>query len=294
MWRSTDYLPTCHEGSANDNRPTGSSWLRIARVVAPVSLLLALTLAAACGDDDDDDDDGGDDDANEEEALSLEGTPWLLSSGIDVDGWEAVAPSAAFEAGTVSGSSGCNRFNAGYEVDGDALELGNIAGTRMACQPPADEVETVYLAALEQVRGWRIEDDELVLIDEDNSELLRFLAATPVGDWEVTGFQTDAAVVSPLPGTTLTATFAEDGTLSGSSGCNTYSGTYTIDGNRIEIGQLGSTLAACEEPEGIMDQEAAYLEALSTAVSFEVSGGSLSLLREDGTFAASYIPAGSQ
>lgn len=40
-----------------------------------------------------------------------------------------------------------------------------------------------------------------------------------------------------------------------------------------------------------MEQEAAYLAALSTAVRYRVDGGSLALLRADDTFVASYSRA---
>ena len=66
-----------------------------------------------------------------------------------------------------------------------------------------------------------------------------------------------------LPGTTITAQFTEDGQVGGSSGCNRYSTTYTVQGNQISFGEQGaSTLMACLPP--IMDQEAAYMEALAT------------------------------
>lgn len=132
-------------------------------VSASFSLVLALALTAACG--------GG---ADEAAPGSLEGVPWVLRAGVEVDGWEAVAPTATFADGTVAGSSGCNRYTASYTVDGDALTLGPIASTRMACQPPADAVEHAYFAALEQVAGWRLDGDELALLDADGDELLRY------------------------------------------------------------------------------------------------------------------------
>ena len=177
-----------------------------------VSLALLLAFAAGCGGDD------GDESASE----SFVGVPWLLSSGLDVEGWEATAPSATFTDEAVGGFTGCNRFTGAYTVDGDALELGAIGSTQMACAPPADEVERAYLAALERVAAWRLDDAELVLLDGDDAELLRYGQATPVGDWEVGAFLNGNAVSSPLPGTQLTASFAADGTLTGSAGCNTY------------------------------------------------------------------------
>ncbi len=104
---------------------------------------------------------------------------WVLQAGLDVDGWEAVAPDATFEAETVSGSTGCNRYNGPYTVDGDTLEIGVLATTRMACAPPADAVELAYLAAFEQVAAWSTEDGELVLMDADGGELLRYGAENP-------------------------------------------------------------------------------------------------------------------
>ena len=67
---------------------------------------------------------------------------------------------------------------------------------------------------------------------------------------------------APLLETTITAEFSPDGSVSGSSGCNRYSGPYTVDGNNIEMGPFASTLMAC--PDLIMAQEALYLKALET------------------------------
>jgi heat shock protein HslJ len=133
-------------------------------ILVPLPLLLVLALAAGCGGDDGTASDPG----------SLEGVVWVVRSGIDVDGWEAVAPDATFAEGSVSGSTGCNRYMGQYTVDGETLEIGTLATTRMACAPPADAVEQEYVAALEQVTGWRIDDGELVLVDGSGDELLRY------------------------------------------------------------------------------------------------------------------------
>jgi heat shock protein HslJ len=251
-------------------------------------LLFAFTLLSACGDDDDEPDD-----EDSTGMATLEGVPWVVSSGIDVDGWEETGPSATFENGTVGGSGGCNQFGAEYTLDGDSLELGTITSTLMACPPPANESERAYFASLEQVRGWRLDDNELVLVDGEGEELLRYREASLVGDWELTSYQTGTALQSPIPGTTITASFAEDGTLSGSGGCNTYSATYTTEAGEVTITEPVSTLMACLEPEGVMDQESAYLAALTSAEKFRIDGGSLSLLRADGTIVASYVLAAS-
>ena len=221
---------------------------------------------------------------------SLAGVPWKLVSGLDVESVEAAPPSATFENGVMGGSTGCNHYSAPVTIDGDSMQLGMIAATQMACGPPADSVEQAYLAALGQVAGWRVDGSALVLVNGD--DLLRYEAASPVGDWEATSIQTGDALASPLPGTTITATFADDGTLSGSAGCNQYTGSYTFDGGGIEIGPLAATKKACAAPEGVMEQEAAYLAALPAATHFRVDAGRLTLLAADGTYVASYVTAG--
>jgi heat shock protein HslJ len=251
------------------------------RVVALLTTTFLVTTAVACGEDE----------GSSPDPSSLQGIPWVLASGVSVEGWEEAAPSATFEGGTVAGSTGCNRFTASYTADGDALEIGQVAATRRACPPPADAVEREYLAALERVTAWRSQKGALVLLDDDETEVLRFLAATPVGSWKATAFLHGNAVSSPIAGTELTATFGEDGTLSGSGGCNTYRATYTANRGRIEIGEPAATKKACASPEGIMEQEAAYLAALPTAASYSVEGRSLQLLTDTGTIVATYMRA---
>lgn len=244
-----------------------------------LAALLASAVVGGCG---------GDEEESAADPSSLEGVPWVLVSGVDVDGWEASAPSIRFgEDGTASGSSGCNQWGGSYTFDGDTLELGEIAMTSMGCPPPADEVERAYMDALQQATRWRLEDAELVLLDDD-SELLRYGAASPVGDWEATGLLQGDAFTSLLEGTEITASFGEDGALSGSAGCNTYNSTYTTDGGTIEIDESSSTKMACAEPDGVMEQEAAYLAALPTVVGFRVERGVLELLSAEGTAVVSY------
>jgi heat shock protein HslJ len=105
------------------------------------------------------------------------------------------------------------------------------------------------------------------------------------------GIAPGEALASPPVGTEISATFGDDRTLSGSAGCNTYNTACTTEGSSIEIDAPSSTKLACPEPEGVMDQEAAYLAALPTAVSFRVEGGRLELLSAEGTAVVTYARA---
>jgi heat shock protein HslJ len=250
---------------------------RAGRMIAALGALLAALALTACS---------GDDEATASDSAAVEGVPWVLASGIDAG---APAPSASFADGTMSGSTGCNRYTAPYEVDGGSLRIGRVATTGMACPPPADAVEREFLAALERVTGWRADDGELALLG-DGAPALRFRAATPAGSWTVTSLIHGDALASPVPGTSITATFADDGTVSGSAGCNRYTATYTTTGHGIAVTAPASTRMACPEPEGVMEQEASYLAGLPEAARFRVEGRALELLRADGTFVATFAP----
>ncbi len=85
-----------------------------------------------------------------------------------------------------------------------------------------------------------------------------------VGDWRTS---TD--------GVRQTLTFDSDGSVYGDSGCNRFTGGYTIKGDRIKIGPLASTLKACPEP--IMGAEMAFLTTLQSAKTFAATDTRLKL-----------------
>jgi heat shock protein HslJ len=82
--------------------------------------------------------------------------------------------------------------------------------------------------------------------------------------------------------TQITLSFGE-GSLEGSAGCNTYGGSYTATEGSLRLSDLYWTEMGCLEPEGILDQEMAYLNALNTVASYRVDAGRLELYDEAGT-----------
>ena len=79
----------------------------------------------------------------------------------------------------------------------------------------------------------------------------------------------------------LTAQF-ENETVSGSAGCNSYGGTYQVDGETIQIKDIISTLMACTEPQGVMEQEAGFLGDLTNAQTFHLVNGQLEIVSSTG------------
>ena len=80
-------------------------------------------------------------------------------------------------------------------------------------------------------------------------------------------------------GMVITAIFGPEGNLSGTSGCNNYVASYTLQQNQIEIQQAVSTLRACTQG---MEQEAAYLKALESAETYQIEGARLKITYDGG------------
>jgi heat shock protein HslJ len=193
--------------------------------------------------------------------------------------------------GKVSGSAGCNRYNGTYTTSGNSITFSSpMATTMMMCDAPVMEQESAYLKALGEAKTYAVKDDQLTLAGANNNSLAVYKAQTQdlAGtSWEAVNYNNGKqAVVGVITDTTLTADFGKDGTLSGKAGCNTYSGGYKTNGNQITIGPLASTMMACDQPAGVMDQETQYLAALQSAATYQIEGNVLELRTKDDALAA--------
>lgn len=97
-------------------------------------------------------------------------------------------------------------------------------------------------------------------------------ASLPGTSWEVVAIGGTDTLAAPRP----TMAFGADGQITGTGGCNGYSGPYMLDGAAIAIGDLASTLILCEGDVGT--QEAAFMAALRGAQTWRImAGGDLEL-----------------
>jgi heat shock protein HslJ len=213
----------------------------------------------------------------------LEGTSWALET-YDVSGVATAVPAgvsvdARFTGNRISGFGGCNSFSGDASVSGASLTLGPLAATQMACIGEAGSVETAYFAKLGMAASFTATTESLTIFDRAGKPVLvyRIGASNPLARaWNVTGINNgNQAVVSPQLGTTVTATFTADGKLTGSAGCNAYTGSYTLTGRDVAIGPLASTRRSCEAT--VMTQEAQFLAAMGKVTSFDSSGPTIML-----------------
>lgn len=101
-------------------------------------------------------------------------------------------------------------------------------------------------------------------------------------EWQLVSWGPADSQSPVMEDTTVTLSFFDAESAGGSAGCNNWGAGYTVDGDTITFSMPFSTMMACMEPEGLMEQEQAFLAAISTASTFAVDGTQLTITTADG------------
>jgi|GEM_PF-1538734 len=124
-------------------------------------------------------------------------------------------------------------------------------------------------------KAYALQDGQLAEIPGQDEALVRISAADLDGtSWTLLELDVDQPALADAP---VTLSFAGD-QLSGSGGCNTYGGSFTLSDDNpfvMTIGQVVSTQMACPDP--ILNQELAYLAALQSVSQWGYQIGNLAL-----------------
>ena len=246
-----------------------------------LTVLFGLVVLSACGSGGDA---GGD---------NLPGSSWNLTAlnGSPPVGGTFITLNFDESMG-VFGSDGCNNYRTSATVDGGKITFAQpgIAGL-MACEEPVMVQATAYQEALAAGETFSATAEGLVLKNGAGNEVATFAAASQElsgTSWIVLNYNNGReAVVGVLEGTELTANFADDGQVNGTAGCNNYFAAFEADGaaGTITIGQAGSTMMACSDPEGVMEQEQEFLAALASAATYRIQGNTLEMRTADDALA---------
>lgn len=102
-------------------------------------------------------------------------------------------------------------------------------------------------------------------------------------EWRVTSI--DGA--APVAGSEPTIRF-EDDQLSGTTGCNSFGGGYTLTGDQLRIDAMYQTEMACDGALG--EQEAAMMGVLQTAERLNVAGDVMTISGPDGSLELTRVP----
>ncbi len=227
-------------------------------------LLPASLLLAAC---------------NGSAAPQLEGGEWQL---IEMNGKPLPAQilvTLNFQEGQAGGRAPCNQYGAGYQQDGSHLSFEQVISTLMYCEDVM-EYETEYLAALEGIRSFKLENDRLHLLDESGASVLVFSQPqTPAlegSTWKVSL----PGISLPAEGSEMTMSFSDE-QVNGQAPCNSYFAGYTQVGSALTFSAAGSTKMFCAG-EDVMDVETIFLASLEQVRSVAAQAGGLALLDEGG------------
>ncbi len=261
---------------------------RALRLVAAVGVALVLPLAAtACGS-------GTTSGAPTQDPAALSGKVWkaVEIAGVATPAADAEV-TATFEDGVVGGSGGVNRYSAGYSTgEPDGITIEQPAATLMAGPEDAMAQEGAYFTALTEAASFAVAADTLTLMDAKGATLVRYEAVVPASlektTWRALAYNNGkGALEGVADGTSVTAVFGEDASLSGNASVNQYSTTYTTSGETMSIdGAIVTTKMA--GPQKAMDQEAAYLAALPRTATYLIEGDELWLRDADGAALAHY------
>lgn len=225
----------------------------------------------------------------------LDQSSWILSSLNNQAALAEAVVSLDFDNGKTVGTDGCNRYRTSYTVKGKKLSINkNIASTMMMCPDAFMQQASAYTKALLATTGFKLEDQQLSLLDKKGRVLAVFtkqregLAET---EWKVNNINNGRqAVVGLLTGSTITMRFGADGKVNGSAGCNDYDGSYSVTAKAIKITDIGVTKKACTEPVGVMEQEAQFLNALKTVATFQREGNLVGLRTAEDALAMMLMP----
>lgn len=94
--------------------------------------------------------------AQNQSVKPLEGTEWQLAAWSEPLSFTEKPVTLSFSQKGLTGSTGCNRYQASYQITEDTLTLSPIATTRIACPEPLINQESAFLKALEGTKLYAI------------------------------------------------------------------------------------------------------------------------------------------
>jgi heat shock protein HslJ len=231
-------------------------------------------------------------------AVSLAGTSWTLGSyrlpsAVSVPA--VTSPGSLLElgaAGSMSGTTGCNRLAGRWSQDSASLTLVLGPVTQVACvSMRASQQERAVLDGLAGTRTFRTGGEELTLLDATGATLLVYRAVelALVGPtWHATAISNGAGGLETNAATSrVTAVFGGSGYVTGSTGCNSYGGRFTTTGaDGLTIGTIGTTEVLCKDDKGSVESQ--YLAVLPNVRAYRVGADGLALLDAKGATLATF------
>jgi heat shock protein HslJ len=237
---------------------------------------------------------------SQDTTAGLGGTSWRLvkfqgGDGLTLRPDDKAKYTIAFGTdGRLSARIDCNRGRGTWKSSGPPqLELGPLALTRAKC-PPGSLYDGI-VKRWPYVRSYVMKDGHLFLSLMADGGIYEF---EPVSQEERAGAESlentywklmylgDAPVAAAPrqhePHLILNSATRLAG---GSGGCNRFSGSYKLNGDRLSLGSMTATMMACLEG---METEKAFLDTLGRVQRWRITGQQLELLDAAGNVVARF------
>jgi heat shock protein HslJ len=158
----------------------------------------------------------------------------------------------------------------------------------MACDDPIMKQEESAHQVMAGTATYKIEGDILTITNNDMVLVFTRGSFAPeepaapaslTGAWKLVSFRESDVLSLALADVEAGLTFNEDGTFTGTAGCNEFEGSYTVEGDQIAFKDVVSTLMLCDTP--LMEQEEAVQLILADTATYEIDGSSLTITNGD-------------
>jgi heat shock protein HslJ len=185
--------------------------------------------------------------------------------------------------GGLTGSAGCNSYQASYSANKDSLTIQKPASTLKTCDSPNGvmEQEQQYLAGLPSVTTFTVAGPTLQLFTRDGAVFAIYQATPPSEElplvntsWYLQDFKLASGSILGVPNPRdYTLAFAPNGQLTIRADCNSGTGSYSAGDGKISIKVLEMSQATCD-PSSLWQQ---YLQALGQTPTYLQTNDTLTL-----------------
>lgn len=220
-------------------------------------------------------------------ANSIENSKWVITTleGQDLSNIESPNQKIYFtldsETNRVNGYSGCNTFMGTYTLEaGNRISFSQMATTRMAC-PESEISESDILSVFETADNFTLNGNQLSLNKAKRAPLAEFKRAQADAEivekyWKLKTLEgKDVQMVDNQEREIFFTLKTNDNQLTGFSGCNSFSGQYSLEeGNRIRFSQIATTMKACPD---VDINESEFLQIFELADNYTIKDDELSL-----------------
>ena len=214
-------------------------------------------------------------------ASSIKGS-WDITEacGMSTAQGEKQAEITFADGGKVNGNASVNSFFGSYTLNGQKLQLTNVGMTSMMGQHM--EIESAVAQALNSASAISVSGNTATVADARGTVVMHLkrkgasAAADIKGSWKIT----EACGMSTAKGDSQAEiTFADGGKVNGNASVNTFFGSYTLNGQKLQLSGIGMTRMMGQS----MDVERAVTKALDTAASVSISGSTATVADASGT-----------